>query len=224
MEPSSSPALPSICERCGSSMNFFMMNLEQAVLLCSDQNVRCGPFALFLPRIALCHPSHHVDMRVTDLCVSVCLCPQCLWPLGDIDDLDAVCLPVSDPRVRRWRQSALSGSLHADAQMTGNDGNSGATAMSASSLQLGGLSHSANSPSAAAALPTVARDPSAESDPDLELQRISNMLLQPSPACSPALAATAWLPRLPTGDSLPPSASLGDWWHQSCTCRYLGGV
>ena len=148
-------------------------------------------------------------MRVTDLCVSVCLCPQCLWPLGDIDDLDAVCLPVSDPRVRRWRQSALSGSLHADAQMTGNDGNGGATAMSASSLQLGGLSHSANSPSAAAALPTVARDPSAESDPDLELQRISNMLLQPSPACSPALAATAWPLRLPTGDSLPPSASLG---------------
>ena len=46
MEPSSSPALPSICERCGSSMNF-MMNLEQAEMLCSDQNVRCGPLRYF---------------------------------------------------------------------------------------------------------------------------------------------------------------------------------
>ena len=43
-----------------------------------------------------------------------------------------------------------------------------------------------------------------------ELQRVSTLLLQPSPVCSPAIhgLSSATL-RLPTGDSLPPSSHLG---------------
>ena len=41
-----------------------------------------------------------------------------------------------------------------------------------------------------------------------ELQHISNMLFQPSPACSPSMHGVGvW--RLPSGDSLPPSTMLG---------------
>ena len=85
-----------------------------------------------------------------------------------------------NPRVCRWRQSALSGSLHADAQMTGNDGNGGATAMSASSLQLGGLlTAPIRRLQQQHCLLWHAIRP--QSRPNLEPQRISNMHLQPSP-------------------------------------------
>ena len=74
--------------------------------------------------------------------------------------------------------------------MMGN-GNNGAANVNADSSELGALSSSASSQAAAASLPGIARHSSVESDPDLELQRISNMLLQPSPAMISQMGALA---------------------------------
>ena len=91
---------------------------------------------------------------------------QCVWPLDVVGEIDEVCLPASDPRVKSFTAAAAA--------------------------------HEPELPP-----PAAQQQVSSSSD---ELQHISNMLFQPSPACSPAVHGAAHY-RLPTGDSLPASTT-----------------
>ena len=118
------------------------------------------------------------------------LLPQCLWPLDVTDDLENLCVPASDPRV-----AAGAGPLPADST--------------------GYYFHPPPLP--AQAQPPMPPPPTrgahsfgADSDAADELQHISNMLFQPSPACSPHIGPSPGMGpgvmRLPSiGGSLPTS-------------------
>lgn len=92
------------------------------------------------------------------------------------------CLPISDPRVLKSCQPSTSAII------------SEAVPAQAS---LGALA--------------AASSASLEAESWAELQRISNVLFQPSPACSPAVHGLLppWSSHVPMCDSLPPSTALG---------------
>ena len=134
---------------------------------------------------ALADTSHFLPAFLSPPCD---LCAQCLWPLNMIDDIDTLCLPASDPRVEASSAVPLE------------------APQAPAAPQQQHLQHLMPPP------PTHGTTSfGAESDASDELQRMSNVLFQPSPACSPYVTAQpppAML-RLPSVDSLPPSTYLG---------------
>ena len=146
------------CQRCGAATRFFLVNLQEAVLMCSMQEVRR---ALRRPETTSQPLTHFCFFGIHFLSAS-----QCVWPLDVVGEIDEVCLPASDPRVKSFTAAAAA--------------------------------HEPELPP-----PAAQQQVSSSSD---ELQHISNMLFQPSPACSPAVHGAAHY-RLPTGDSLPASTT-----------------
>ena len=126
--------------------------------MCSMQEVRRAPRR---PDTAT-QPFAHSCFVAIDFLSAL----QCVWPLDVVGEIDEVCLPASDPRVRSSTAAAAA--------------------------------HEPELPP-----PAAQQQVSNSSD---ELQHISNMLFQPSPACSPAVHGAAHY-RLPTGDSLPASTT-----------------
>ena len=146
------------CQRCGAATRFFLVNLQEAVLMCSMQEVRR---ALRRPETTSQPLTHFCFFGIHFLSAS-----QCVWPLDVVGEIDEVCLPASDPRVKSFTAAVAA--------------------------------HEPELPP-----PAAQQQVSSSSD---ELQHISNMLFQPSPACSPAVHGAPYY-RLPTGDSLPASTT-----------------
>ena len=106
--------------------------------------------------------------------------PQCPWPLDEADDLEEFCLPATDERVVRHSAEPL--------------------------LPEPSCAPPPPRRMASATRPSVHAAASSELD---ELQRIGNMLLQSSPACSPTShPSMPPMHRLPSVDSLPSSTLL----------------
>ena len=157
-----------------------------------------GSFAL---RHYLLHARHFKrPLRSSSPCFSPLLVTnclfraQCLWPLDATDDFEGLCLPTSDPRVMAAAATPLP------MEPSGHE-----LHRPPSSLP---LRHQPMPPPPTRGAHSFGGD----SEASEELQRISNMLFQPSPACSPHLGPTS-MPmapgtmRLPSvGGSLPPSA------------------
>ena len=126
---------------------------------------------------------------------------QCAWPLDAVDDIATLVLPTNDPRIT-CHTSATTAAV-TSAGILGKS----LTAATASSQQASffAMPHrmqrepSTSSPGGAL---VMQRDSTTEVD---ELQQLSSLLMQSSPACSPAM----WAQQLPGLDSLPPSTTLG---------------
>jgi len=163
-----------------------------------------------LPSACLrCSAPSRLFHTTVDQVVLLCSDKECAWPLDEADDIDAYCFPATDGRVIRHaaaaRQQQLVQQQHQQQRVREACG-------AQSSAMLLSTSSQAMLP------PPVHRGASSELD---ELQRISNMLLQPSPACSPAVHPGApTLHQLPSVDSLPSSSLLAPSQHEMAMAAF----
>ena len=183
-------ALPDQCERCGAATRIFRVSLDEAVMLCSAREVCCVPTERSLEPFISCSllaAEHFLNFRAHLRSTFL----QCLWPLDVADDVDGLCVPASDPRVIAASATPLA------PEPTGHHSQPPSVPQQ---------QHPPMPPPPTRGLQSFGHD----SDTSDELQHISNMLFQPSPACSPHLGPSPsmgpGMMRLPSiGGSLPTS-------------------